>query len=88
MGDSSVLVLHLVFPVEETMTHFFMEIQALSWTRGCAPAWMAASDEERKSQAILLYLDTVTKNVDLRREFAAWDVLSDEAFLSLEQRKP
>jgi hypothetical protein len=44
-------------------------------------------EQQLIKQAILLYLDTVTKNVDLRRELAAWDALSDEAMLSLEQHK-
>jgi hypothetical protein len=58
MGDSSVLVLHLVFPVEETMTHFVMCFQALSGTLGCSPAWMAAADEEWKSQQIMRLEET------------------------------
>src|SRR5215510_7882522 len=38
MGDSSVLGLHLVFPVEETMTYFVICFQALSWALSCLPA--------------------------------------------------
>jgi hypothetical protein len=55
MGDSSVLVLYLVFPVEETMTHVVICFQALSWAPGCSPAWMATADEERKSQVIVVF---------------------------------
>jgi hypothetical protein len=42
-------------------------------------------EEQLIKQAIFFYLDMITKTVDLRREFAAWDVLSDEALLTLEQ---
>jgi hypothetical protein len=47
------LGLHRVVPVEETMPHVVMGVQALSWTLGCSPTWMAAADEERKSQLTL-----------------------------------
>jgi DDE superfamily endonuclease len=63
MGDSSVLVLHLVSPVEETMTHFAMCFQALSWPLGCSPAWMAAADEERKSQYLAGALNLATGEI-------------------------
>ena len=31
-------------------------------------------------QALLLYLDSVQRSSDLKREFDVWDTLSDEAF--------
>lgn len=36
-------------------------------------------------RAILLYLDTISKQMDLKKEMAEWDELSDEALLNFER---
>ncbi|HLD42143.1 MAG TPA: hypothetical protein VJB06_03835 [archaeon] len=40
---------------------------------------------ELVNQAILLYLDTIKKQVDLKREFSAWEKASDEAWENFEK---
>ena len=36
-------------------------------------------EAEIADRAILFYLDTLQKQIELKREFAEWDALSDEA---------
>jgi hypothetical protein len=36
-------------------------------------------ERELADRALLLYLDSIEKNVQLKKEFAEWDALSDEA---------
>ena len=36
-------------------------------------------------RAILVYLDTISKYSDLKKEMAEWDLLSDEALINFEK---
>ena len=36
-------------------------------------------------RAILVYLDTISKYSDLKKEIAEWDLLSDEALVNFEK---
>ena len=36
-------------------------------------------------RAISLYLDSISKQMDFRRELKQWDILSDEALLSFDE---
>ena len=36
-------------------------------------------------RAILIYLDSLSKYLDLKHEMKAWDVLSDEALINFEK---
>ena len=36
-------------------------------------------------RAILLFLDNITKYLELKKEFKKWDFLSDESFLNFEK---
>ena len=36
------------------------------------------NERELADRALLFYLDSIEKNIQLKKEFAAWDALSDE----------
>ena len=40
--------------------------------------------QEIVDRALLFYLDTIQKQLDLKQEFKEWDALSDEALKSFE----
>ncbi len=44
---------------------------------------MGINKRELKNRALLLYLESVQKQMDLFRELAVWDRLSDDAFAGL-----
>ena len=46
---------------------------------------LGVSDEDVVDRAILLYLDNISKYLDLKREMSEWDALSDEALLNFEK---
>jgi len=41
--------------------------------------------EEIIDRAILLYLDSIKKYLDLKQELKGWDILSDEALFNFEK---
>ena len=41
--------------------------------------------EEIVDRAILFYLDTIQKQLDLKQELKEWDILSDEALKNFEK---
>ncbi|HLD43587.1 MAG TPA: hypothetical protein VJB08_06420 [Candidatus Nanoarchaeia archaeon] len=41
--------------------------------------------QELVDRAILVYLDSISRHLDLRKEMKAWDQLSDEALLNFEK---
>ena len=41
--------------------------------------------QELIDRAILLYLDNLSKYLDLKREMKEWDILSDEALMNFER---
>ncbi|MBU4493268.1 MAG: hypothetical protein KKA61_02765 [Nanoarchaeota archaeon] len=43
------------------------------------------SERDIIERAILFYLDTIQKQLDLKHEFQAWDILSDEALENFEK---
>ncbi len=43
------------------------------------------NESELIKKAILLYLDTIKKQVDLKKEFDAWEKVSDEALENFEK---
>ena len=45
---------------------------------------LGMTEEEIVDRAILLYLDNMEKYLELKKEFKAWDNLSDEALNSFE----
>lgn len=47
---------------------------------------MGIKEKELVDRALLLYLDSIKKILDLENEFTAWDKLSDEALGSLAKR--
>lgn len=49
---------------------------------------MGIKEKELVDRALLLYLESTKKLLDLEKEFLAWDALSDEAFYQLSQKVP
>ena len=41
-------------------------------------------EQEIVERAILFYLDTIEKRIELKREFEEWDILSDEALANFD----
>ena len=37
------------------------------------------------NRALLFYLDTISKQLELKKEMLAWDMLSDEALVNLDK---
>lgn len=46
---------------------------------------LGVKNEEFIDRAILLYLDNISKYINLKKEMTAWDLLSDEALLNFEK---
>ena len=46
---------------------------------------LGLEESELVNQAVLLYLDVLRKNVDLKKELKAWEALSDEAWTNFEK---
>ncbi len=46
---------------------------------------MGIDKQELVDRAILTYIDSVSKLLDLKNEFKVWDELSDEALLNFEK---
>ena len=42
-------------------------------------------EQEIIERAILFYLDTIKKQLDLKQELKEWDMLSDEALINFEE---
>ena len=40
---------------------------------------LGVRNEEVVNKALLFYLDTISKQLELKKEMNAWDILSDEA---------
>ena len=49
---------------------------------------MGIGEKEFVGRALLLYLDSVKKILDVEKEFSSWDALSDESFRALSRRIP
>ena len=41
--------------------------------------------QEIIDRALLFYLDTIQKQMELKKEFKEWDILSDEALINFEK---
>ncbi len=46
---------------------------------------LGLQESELVNQAVLLYLDILSKNMDLKKELKAWEALSDEAWAGFEK---
>ena len=44
---------------------------------------LGIGDKDVVNRAILFYLDTISKQLELKKEMDSWDMLSDEASLSI-----
>lgn len=49
---------------------------------------MGIKEKELVDRAILLYLESVKKILDVEKEFSSWDALSDESMRKLAKRVP
>lgn len=47
---------------------------------------LGIKDAEIVNRAVLVYLDNLQKYMELKKELAAWDSLSDEAILNFERQ--
>ncbi|MBN2517323.1 MAG: hypothetical protein JXB14_00600 [Candidatus Altiarchaeota archaeon] len=66
-----------------------MEVQvsgALGAQLKSASKKLGFGEKEIVKRAVLFYLDSVEKEMDLSKEFAEWDSLSDEALSEFEDR--
>lgn len=52
---------------------------------GVASKKLGVSKKDLIERAILLYLDSISKYIDLKKELQSWDSLSDEALLNFEK---
>ena len=46
---------------------------------------LGVKDKELVNRAILFYMDTISKQVELKKEISAWDRLSDEALAKFDK---
>ena len=46
---------------------------------------LGVKDKDLVNRAILFYMDTISKQVELKKEISAWDKLSDEALAKFDK---
>ena len=46
---------------------------------------LGVKDKDLVNRAILFYIDTISKQVELKKEISAWDKLSDEALAKFDK---
>lgn len=50
-----------------------------------ASSILGLKNEEVVNRAVLFYLDTISKQLELKKEIDAWDKLSDEALIKFDK---
>lgn len=46
---------------------------------------LGVKDKDVVNKAILFYLDTISKQMELKKELSSWDELSDEALIKFDK---